>query len=112
MMGDFSDAGLGVYSKNGVTYYTLDLGKSRAAAPPPIPEFPFPVSVFLFFAFASSLTLVTEHSLLGGKFVGMLLNRKKILTPSDQQPTSHFFHLRKLSEVVCRESRGRLQLTV
>lgn len=30
MMGDYNDAGLGVYSKNGYTYYTLDLGKSRS----------------------------------------------------------------------------------
>ena len=46
MMGDFNEAGLGVYSKNGYTYYTLDLGKSRSATlptpsptPTPIPEF-------------------------------------------------------------------------
>ena len=28
MMGDFNEAGLGVYSQSGLTYYTLDLGKS------------------------------------------------------------------------------------
>jgi len=39
MMGDFSDAGLGVYSKNGYTYYTLDLGKSRSVTPPPSADF-------------------------------------------------------------------------
>lgn len=46
MMGDFNEAGLGVYSKNGYTYYTLDLGKSRSVTlptpsptPTPIPEF-------------------------------------------------------------------------
>jgi len=27
MMGDFDEAGLGVYTKNGYTFYTLDLGK-------------------------------------------------------------------------------------
>jgi uncharacterized protein YkwD len=53
MMGNFGDAGLGVYSKNGYTYYTLDLGKSRAQQ---IPEFPFATILFAFlplvFAFA------------------------------------------------------------
>jgi len=34
MMGDFNEAGLGVYSKNGYTYYTLDLGKSRSPTQP------------------------------------------------------------------------------
>lgn len=34
MMGNFNEAGLGVYSKNGYTYYTLDLGKSRSVTPP------------------------------------------------------------------------------
>ena len=58
MMGDFSDAGLGVYSKNGYTYYTLDLGKSRAA-PAQIPEFPFATVLLLFLAIASALALVT-----------------------------------------------------
>ena len=28
MIGDFNNAGLGVYTLNGYTYYTLDLGKS------------------------------------------------------------------------------------
>jgi cell division septation protein DedD len=38
MMGDFNEAGLGVYSKNGFTYYTLDLGKSRNVSPAPSPS--------------------------------------------------------------------------
>jgi cell division septation protein DedD len=38
MMGDFNEAGLGVYSKNGCTYYTLDLGKSRNVSPAPSPS--------------------------------------------------------------------------
>jgi hypothetical protein len=36
MMGDFNEAGLGVYSKNGYTYYTLDLGKRSGVS---VPEF-------------------------------------------------------------------------
>jgi uncharacterized protein YkwD len=38
MMGDFNEAGLGVYSENGFTYYTLDLGKSRSVSPTPSPS--------------------------------------------------------------------------
>ena len=56
MMGDFTDAGLGVYTKNGVTYYTLDLGKSRAATPQ-IPEFSLATMLLLFFALTSALAL-------------------------------------------------------
>ena len=58
MMGDFTDTGLGVYTKNGVTYYTLDLGKSRAA-PPQIPEFPLATMLLPFFALTSALALAT-----------------------------------------------------
>ena len=54
MMGDFSDAGLGVYSKSGVTYYTLDLGKSRAVTPPSVPEFPLPAMFLLLLALVSA----------------------------------------------------------
>lgn len=57
MMGDFSDAGLGVYSKNGYTYYTLDLGKSRA---PQIPEFPFVTMLFAFFPLACAFALIAR----------------------------------------------------
>ena len=35
MMGDFNEAGLGVYSVRGYTYYTLDLGKRSNPLPPP-----------------------------------------------------------------------------
>jgi hypothetical protein len=55
MMGDFSDAGLGVYSKNGYTYYTLDLGKSRSVQ---IPEFPSATMFLAFFPLASALVLM------------------------------------------------------
>jgi cysteine-rich secretory family protein len=41
MIGDYTEAGLGAYTQNGYTYYTLDLGKSTYAeptqTPPPIP---------------------------------------------------------------------------
>jgi uncharacterized protein YkwD len=39
LMGDYNEAGLGVYSKNGRTYYTLDLGKIHYVSPTqsPIP---------------------------------------------------------------------------
>jgi len=33
MMGDFNEAGLGVYSYNGLAYYTLDLGKRNIPDP-------------------------------------------------------------------------------
>ena len=55
MMGDFNEAGLGVYSKNSYTYYTLDLGKSRA---PQIPEFPFAPMLFVFFPLAFAFALI------------------------------------------------------
>jgi hypothetical protein len=55
MMGDFSDAGLGVYSKNGYTYYTLDLGKSHA---PQIPEFSFVTMLFAFSPLAFAFALI------------------------------------------------------
>ncbi len=35
MIGDYVDAGLGVYSINGYTYYTLDLGRSQNPSPTP-----------------------------------------------------------------------------
>jgi hypothetical protein len=57
MIGDFSDAGLGVYSKNGYTYYTLDLGKSRGAQ---IPEFPFVTMFFAFFSLAFAFALISR----------------------------------------------------
>ena len=57
MMGDFSDVGLGVYSKNGYTYYTLDLGKSRAAQ---IPEFSFIMMLLAFFPLACAFTLIAR----------------------------------------------------
>ncbi len=50
MMGDFNEAGLGVYTKNGYTYYTLDLGKSTIQ----VPEFPsgtILIAIFLASAF-------------------------------------------------------------
>lgn len=34
MIGDYAEAGLGVYSVNGKTYYTLDLGKSNSSPTP------------------------------------------------------------------------------
>ena len=57
MIGDFSDAGLGVYSKNGYTYYTLDLGKSHAAQ---IPEFPFATMLFAFFPLVFAFALIAR----------------------------------------------------
>ena len=54
MMGDFNEAGLGVYSKNGYTYYTLDLGKSIAQ----IPEFSFGTILLGLFASTSALALI------------------------------------------------------
>jgi hypothetical protein len=55
MIGDFSEGGLGVYSKNGYTYYTLDMGKSRASV---IPEFPFVTILFAFFPLAFAFALI------------------------------------------------------
>ncbi len=41
MIGDYAEAGLGVYSVNGKTYYTLDLGKSSSSpTPTPTPIIP------------------------------------------------------------------------
>jgi uncharacterized protein YkwD len=37
MIGNYADAGLGVYSINGYTYYTLDLGRSQNPSPTPKP---------------------------------------------------------------------------
>jgi hypothetical protein len=41
MIGDFTDAGLGVYTLNNITYATLDLGKSRSPVPPPAAKLSF-----------------------------------------------------------------------
>ena len=57
MMGDFNEAGLGIYSKNGYTYYTLDLGKSNISQ---IPEFPFTTMLFAFLSLAFALALITR----------------------------------------------------
>jgi uncharacterized protein YkwD len=64
MMGDFSDAGLGVYSKNGYTYYTLDLGKSRSEQ---IPEFPSATMLLALFPLASAFALIARLGFLGKK---------------------------------------------
>jgi len=39
MIGSFTDAGLGVYTLNNYTFYTLDLGKSGSYVPPPAANF-------------------------------------------------------------------------
>ncbi|MDO8473832.1 MAG: CAP domain-containing protein [Dehalococcoidia bacterium] len=39
MIGDFTDAGLGVYTLNNYTYCTLDFGKTSSPIPPPAPNF-------------------------------------------------------------------------
>lgn len=65
MMGDFTDAGLGVYSKNGSTYYTLDLGKSRT---PQIPEFPNPMALLVFFLFVAAVALISRSLELRQKY--------------------------------------------
>ncbi len=67
MMGDYNEVGLGVYSKNGYTYYTLDLGKGNAVQ---IPEFPlsmFPLAflpVALFFALTARKRATKSKSVL------------------------------------------------
>jgi hypothetical protein len=45
MMGNYNEAGLGVYSLNGYTYYTLDLGRSKNPAPAPTPTADFSCSI-------------------------------------------------------------------
>jgi uncharacterized protein YkwD len=57
MMGDFSDAGLGVYSKNSYTYYTLDLGKGNAIQ---VPEFQFATMLLTLFSLASAFLLISH----------------------------------------------------
>jgi hypothetical protein len=39
MTGDYTDAGLGVYTLNNYTFCTLDLGKNGSSVPPPAPDF-------------------------------------------------------------------------
>jgi len=39
MMGNYYETGLGIYSLNGYTYYTLDLGRSSNPAPAPTADF-------------------------------------------------------------------------
>jgi hypothetical protein len=58
MIGDFNEAGLGVYSRNGYTYYTLDLGKSTLVQ---IPEFPFATMLLACFAFMSAFALIAQN---------------------------------------------------
>jgi hypothetical protein len=55
---------LGVYSKNGYTYYTLDLGKSRSVQ---IPEFPSATMFLAFFPLASALILIARSVFLRKK---------------------------------------------
>ncbi len=56
MMGDFNEAGLGVYTKNGYTYYTLDLGKSITQ----VPEFPSGALLLALFSLVFPFTLVVR----------------------------------------------------
>ena len=47
MIGDYVDAGLGVYTINGYTYYTLDLGKATAQHLPQLPLHDQPLLLLL-----------------------------------------------------------------
>ncbi len=57
MIGDFNEAGLGVYTKNGYTYYTLDLGKSTIQ----VPEFPSGTILIAFFSLISAFALAAQR---------------------------------------------------
>ena len=75
MIGDFNEAGLGVYSAKGYTYYTLDLGKRSNPVPPPPPppttkDFtlsasPSAVSVQAGFSGTSTVTVTSLNSFSG-----------------------------------------------
>lgn len=53
MMGDFNEAGLGIYSIRGYNYYTLDLGKRSNPIPPP----PAPAADFSFSTSTATVNL-------------------------------------------------------
>jgi len=60
MIGNFNEAGLGIYSRNGYTWYTLDLGRSRNPAPGPTPTpttTPTPATDFSISASPQALTI-------------------------------------------------------
>jgi hypothetical protein len=63
MIGNYNDAGLGVYTLNNYTYCTLDLGKSSSPVPPPSPNFSLSASpVTLNIGAGSSTTSVITVS--------------------------------------------------
>ena len=72
MIGDFTDAGLGVYTLNNYTYYTLDFGKSRTPIPPPAPNFSLSASpsVFNIVAGTSTISTITITSI--NSFIGTI----------------------------------------
>jgi hypothetical protein len=72
MIGDFTDAGLGVYTLNNYTYYTLDFGKNRTPVPPPAPNFSLSASpsVFNILAGTSTSSTITITSI--NSFVGTI----------------------------------------
>jgi hypothetical protein len=70
MIGDFTDAGLGVYALNNYTYYTLDLGKSSSPVPPPAPNFslsasPSALNIAVGTSTSSTITITSVNSFAG-----------------------------------------------
>jgi len=70
MVGDFADAGLGVYTLNNYTYYTLDLGKSSSPVPPPAPNFslstsPSALNIAANTSTCSTITITSINSFAG-----------------------------------------------
>jgi hypothetical protein len=64
MIGNYSDAGLGVYTLNNYTYCTLDLGKNSSSVPPPAPNFSISASpsILTVAAGASTSSTITVNS--------------------------------------------------
>jgi hypothetical protein len=70
MIGDFTDAGLGVYTLNNYTYYTLDFGKSRTPVPPPASNFslsasPSVLNIAAGTSTSSTITITSINSFIG-----------------------------------------------
>jgi hypothetical protein len=70
MIGNFTDAGLGVYTLNNYTYCTLDLGKSSSPVPPPAPNFslsasPSALNIAAGTSTSSTITITSVNSFAG-----------------------------------------------
>ena len=107
MIGDFNEAGLGVYSTRGFTYYTLDLGKRNTPTPPPTPGADYSLS-------ASPLTLNIQAGSSGSSTVtaASLNGFSGIITFTTSAPTGWTVNINPSSVTISSGTTKASTLTI